>query len=333
MPESTIDSFQSTIVSMLIGYNTNGFAHHRIEDAISIFAGIGYASVAITVDHDLLDPPNRSGFAAAAARIRPMLERNNLHVTIETGARFILDPKRKHHPTLISASPSDRERRIEYLRACIDLATAIDADSVSLWSGAADDPVVRLITPSPWQGEGWGEGRTPAKHPSPDLSPRGERSFKMQSGEDERVLLDRLEASLREILDYARRAGVRLSFEPEPGMFIDTMDKFDALERRLNDPQFGLTLDVGHVHCLGDGDAANHIRQWREKLWNLHIEDMRRGVHEHLMFGDGDMDFPPIFAALRETEYAGPVHVELSRHSHDAVETARRSFEFLRQFA
>jgi sugar phosphate isomerase/epimerase len=43
------------------------------------------------------------------------------------------------------------------------------------------------------------------------------------------------------------------------------------------------------------------------------------------------MDFPPILAALRDAGYAGGVHVELSRHSHDAVEVARRSLAFLRK--
>ena len=38
----------------------------------------------------------------------------------------------------------------------------------------------------------------------------------------------------------------------------------------------------------------------------------------------------PVLATLTEIGYAGGVHVELSRHSHDAVETARRSLEFLR---
>jgi len=306
MADSAIDKRRISIDNrlMLFGYNTNGFAHHRIEDAIAVLAEIGYGSVAITVDHDLLDPPDRSGVARAVSRLRPIIERHGLRVTIETGARFILDPSRKHHPTLISASPSDRERRMEFLRACIDLAAAIDADSVSLWSG------------------------------SPPPLIRGDKGGSKPDGPiaNESVLFDRLAASLRGLLNHASAQRMRLSFEPEPGMFIDTMDKFAALKDELDDPLFGLTLDVGHVHCLGDGDAARHIRHWRDKLWNVHIEDMRRGMHEHLMFGDGDVDFPAIFAALREIDYAGPVHVELSRHSHDAVETARRSFEFLQRF-
>ena len=59
---------------------------------------------------------------------------------------------------------------------------------------------------------------------------------------------------------------------------------------------------------------------------------MRRGVHEHLMFGEGEIDFGPVLAALREIGYEGGVHVELSRHSHDAVETARRALRYLRNF-
>ena len=36
-----------------------------------------------------------------------------------------------------------------------------------------------------------------------------------------------------------------------------------------------------------------------------------------------------VFAALAGIEYDGPIHVELSRHSHDAVETAGNAMAFL----
>jgi L-ribulose-5-phosphate 3-epimerase len=273
-----------------LGYNTNGFAHHTLEDTCAILAEIGYCSIALTVERDMLVSMDAAGIEQAAKRLFSLLNHHQLRCTIETGSRFFLDPWRKHQPTLISADSARRAARINFLKACVDLAARLGAESVSLWSGAADDK------------------------------------------SDEEVLRERLHAGLREVLAYAQASSVRLSFEPEPGMFIDRMDKFERLHDELSDSLFGLTLDVGHVHCLGDGDAAKHIRRWHGKLWNVHIEDMRRGLHEHLMFGEGEMQFAPIIAALREVEYGGPLHVELSRHSHNAVEVARKAFEFLSRF-
>lgn len=112
-------------------------------------------------------------------------------------------------------------------------------------------------------------------------------------------------------------------------MFIDTMAKYEELHKRVDHPLFGLTIDIGHLHCQGEPIAAN-LRRWKDQLFNIHIEDMRKGVHEHLMFGEGEIDFAEVFAALKEIGYAGGVHVELSRHSHAAVETARKSLEFLK---
>jgi sugar phosphate isomerase/epimerase len=56
---------------------------------------------------------------------------------------------------------------------------------------------------------------------------------------------------------------------------------------------------------------------------------MHRGVHEHLMFGEGEIDFPPVLKALAEVGYPRGVYVELSRHSHQAPQAARRAFAFL----
>src|SRR5947209_7228070 len=78
-------------------------------------------------------------------------------------------------------------------------------------------------------------------------------------------------------------SGVRLGFEPEPGMFIDTFARYARLDRRIDHPLFDLTIDLGHVHCVEDGPVADHVRAWSPRIANVHIEDMRRGVHDHLM--------------------------------------------------
>jgi sugar phosphate isomerase/epimerase len=272
---------------MLLGYNTNGFAHHRLTDALSILRQLGYQSLAITLDHHALNPFDPD-LPEQLAGVQSELEQGQLGVAIETGARFLLDPWHKHQPTLLSAEPHQRARRLDFLRRAVDIAGQLHADAVSFWSG----------TPQ-------------------DLASEG-------------VHFDRLVEGCRRLCDHAEVRQVRLAFEPEPGMFIDTMDRLAELHARVNHPLFGLTLDIGHLHCQGEVPIANHLRRWRAWLWNVHLEDMRRGVHDHLMFGEGEIDFGPVLRTLEEIGYAGGVHVELSRHSHDAVNTARRALAFLK---
>jgi L-ribulose-5-phosphate 3-epimerase len=271
---------------MRFGYNTNGFAHHRLDDTLTILAELGYQNVALTLDYHTLNPydPDTS---RQLPLVRTDLQNHGLGVVIETGARFLLDPWRKHQPTLLSADAEARERRLDFLCRAVDVAAALDAEAVSFWSGTATEPA------------------------------------------REETLMDRLVESCRRLCEHAGKRNIRLAFEPEPGMFIDTMTRFAELHQRVAHPYFGLTIDVGHLHCLGETPIAAHLQRWRDWLWNVHIEDMRRGVHEHLMFGEGEIDFAEVLAALAEIGYSGGVYVELSRHSHDAVETARRALVFL----
>jgi L-ribulose-5-phosphate 3-epimerase len=282
---------------MFLGYNTNGFAHHRLEDAIEVIAELGYGGVALTPDvHDFeiaistagatCYPRNEGLFKTARAFLRI----NELRCVIETGARFLLDRHQKHQPTLISPQPEQRRLRLDVLKSAVRLAADLGADCVSFWSGTPAAPA------------------------------------------DDDILWGRLVDGCKRLADYAADRDVRLAFEPEPGMFIDTMDKFAELFDKVNHPHFGLTIDVGHLVCNGELPVSEHLVRWKDVLWNVHVEDMRRGVHDHLMFGMGEVDFADVFRGLREAGYANGVYVELSRHSHDAVNTARKSKAFLDRF-
>src|SRR6185369_5162884 len=137
------------------------------------------------------------------------------------------------------------------------------------------------------------------------------------------------------VLEEADRRQVTLAFEPEPGMLIDTLDRYDELFEKLgykgvDTSRLGLTIDIGHLHCQGELTIPEKIRAAKDRLVNVHIEDMRSGVHEHLMFGDGEIDFPPVIAALAEIGYDGLLSVELSRHSHEGPVAARRAYNYLR---
>ena len=99
---------------MLLGYNTNGFAHHRLDDALVILAELGYGSVALTLDVHHLHP-FEAELPERAAAVREVLDKLHLKCVIETGARFVLDARRKHQPTLVSPTPAERMRRLDFL--------------------------------------------------------------------------------------------------------------------------------------------------------------------------------------------------------------------------
>lgn len=270
---------------MLLGYNTNGFAHHRLEDALTLLAEMGYRSIALTLDHHFLNPYDPD-FRSQLRTVQAILEKHELRTVIETGARYLLDPEQKHQPTLMS-SPELAQRRLDFLCRSVDVAQQLGSDAVSFWSGTVVEDC-----------------------------PNSE-------------LWDRLIKGCHQLCDYAEPRGVKLAFEPEPGMFIDTMNRYAMLSDSVNRDIFGLTLDIGHLQCQGDLPIEEHFPLWQEVLWNVHIEDMVTGMHDHLFFGEGEIDFPSVMSGLKEIEYCGGIHVELSRHSHRAVETARESFQFL----
>jgi len=218
---------------MRLGYNTNGFAHHRLDDALTILAELGYRSVALTLDHHALNPYDPDT-PRQLPLVRDRLRELGLSVVIETGARFLLDPRRKHQPTLLSADSGQRAIRLDFLRRAVDVAADLNAEAVSFWSGAANESAT------------------------------------------DTVLMDHLVEGSRRLCAYAETRGVRLAFEPEPGMFVDTMTRYAELHQRVAHSSFGLTIDIGHLHCLGETPLAPHLRRWCDWLWNIHIEDMRR---------------------------------------------------------
>src|SRR6266849_6014145 len=70
-------------VAMRFGYNTNGFAHHRLEDALAILAELGYRSVALTLDYHVLNP-YEPDLPQRCAALRHQLQALYLGCVIET---------------------------------------------------------------------------------------------------------------------------------------------------------------------------------------------------------------------------------------------------------
>ena len=124
--------------ALVLGYNTNGLAHHDLIDAIELLAEMGYGGIAITLDHGALNPFDER-LEPQLAQVANALEKHRLRCVIETGTRFLLDARQKHEPTLVTADPAARARRIDFLIRAIDIAARLNSQCVSLWSGVVHD--------------------------------------------------------------------------------------------------------------------------------------------------------------------------------------------------
>ncbi|WP_063730609.1 sugar phosphate isomerase/epimerase family protein [Streptomyces sp. RTd22] len=269
-------------------YGTNGLTDLRLDDALALLADLGYDGVSLTLDHMHLDPL-APDLDARTRRVGQRLARLGLTVAIETGARYVLDPRRKHHPTLLDPDAGARAARVDLLVRAVRVAAELGAHAVHCFSGV----------------------RPP--------------------GTAEDTAWRRLGDALQPVLEAATYAGVPLAVEPEPGHLLADLAGFHRLRRELGDPPaLGLTLDIGHCQCLEPAPPADCVRAAAPWIRHVQIEDMRRGVHEHLPFGEGEVDVPPVLEALRAMDYRGLVGVELPRHSHAGPDLARSSLTYLK---
>jgi sugar phosphate isomerase/epimerase len=280
-----------------LGYNTNGLAHHRVLDALELVHALGYQALSITPDVGQLDPLRLE--RAEVARVRRRAEELGLALTLESGARFVLDPLHKHRPNLLEDEAAGRARRVELLYAHVELAAELGAEVLSLWAGAAPDGSVA---------------------DRPGAPPASEE------------LWERLCEGLALVLARARERGVRVAFEPEPGMFVERPAGYLELVRRLGaaGEALGLCLDLGHCLATRDLPVPEVIRRHARRLALVQLDDAHIGEHVHRMFGEGELDLAGALAALRAVGFEGVAAVELSRDSHRGPTAAREAMGHLR---
>ncbi len=262
-------------MSLRYAYNTNGTVHHRMSDAIALIADSGYDGVALTLDQHYLDPMAEGWRQRTEALARDLAARG-LGSVIETGARFLLDPRARHQPTMLSDTAEGRALRIAFLKRALDIGAMLGSETMSFWSG-------RL---------GVGQSRDQA--------------------------MSWLREGVEAVLEHAEHRGVVAAMEPEPELLIETLDDFRAFSRAY--PRLGLALDLGHVMVTGERVPQRAVAEFADRIATISLEDMHRGKHVHLAFGDGDMDIPACLDALEAIEYRRLVCVELSSDSHRADE-------------
>jgi hydroxypyruvate isomerase len=264
---------------MRYSYNANGLRLLPLDQAITRVAEAGYDGIELSLHPSHLLPGRDAG--EAARRIRRQIAASGLEASsLATGGDLLLGPER-FEPSLISAEPEGRERRLRFLFAAIDLAREIGVPVMSFASGIRKEAV-----------------------------PAAEAGDHLRRGVD--ALVERC------------GDGLVLALEPEPGFLVETNAQASALLAEVDSPRLRLNQDVGHSKVTDD-DYLDAIRQALPWTRHIHVEDIQGRVHRHEIPGDGDLDFPALFALLERGGYRHHLSVELYNHADRWPEALRRS--------
>lgn len=118
----------------------------------------------------------------------------------------------------------------------------------------------------------------------------------------------RFAKSLSELGKEAKDHGLRLSLHHHYGQPVMYRGDFFTFFEAVSDDAVGLTIDTAHLVKSGIYDIAGLIRELSGYIDNFHLKDYSHGKFRVL--GEGDIDFIPVFEAIRDTGYDGWVSAD-----------------------
>ena len=129
-----------------------------------------------------------------------------------------------------------------------------------------------------------------------------------------------LGARTSEVADYLADQGVRMAFHHHMGTVVESAEDVRRLMENTR-PSVGLLLDTGHL-TYGGGDPVAAIGAFGARINHVHCKDIRgyaleacrrrdASFSEAILSGiftapgDGIVDYPAVFKALKEANYRG----------------------------
>ncbi len=119
-------------------------------------------------------------------------------------------------------------------------------------------------------------------------------------------------AYMRELLAYAKEQGVTICLENMPMGRFSMGSALDVLKfvKEINDENFKICLDTGHVAIYDQGNPAEMVRALKDEIRVLHVHDNDgyRDIHQMPYFGV--IDWEDFGRALSEIGYDGVFNFE-----------------------
>lgn len=117
---------------MILGYSTNAFIRHSLEESIKMIARLGFKGVEIMGDRPHLYPPDYS--QESLDQLKALLKQNNLQVNnINSFTLFAVGDT--YLPSWIEPETQRREIRIKHTLQSLHVAKALDCANISIPPG------------------------------------------------------------------------------------------------------------------------------------------------------------------------------------------------------
>ncbi len=239
-----------------LSYSTFGLTNLNFLTAIDEVEKAGYPGVEISFHRDQFNPFDITDDDLDAVKKR--LDAGKVKAACVATASHFFTPSRPHEPSLMAPDLAGRKRRIALVKQGIRVARKLNVPLVTFGSGFIRDEHIT----------------------NPQVNPR-------------ELLINSIEECLREL--HADE-DITLLIEPEPGMFIETMEQGLSLINEINSPRFQLHVDICHAYCSEQnyvaalGAAAPYTRY-------MHISDAREGYNLKIVKMSEDLKLDLNFAS------------------------------------
>ena len=113
--------------------------------------------------------------------------------------------------------------------------------------------------------------------------------------------------NMAQVLPLAQQNNIRLALETE--LNAVELNKF---LQSFSSKFIGVCYDLGNTTSYGH-DCPKVILALRDKIFEVHLKDRKKGTSQSLTFGNGDVDFSACFRALDKVKFKGPVILQAWR--------------------
>ncbi|WP_334104750.1 TIM barrel protein [Muricomes intestini] len=117
---------------------------------------------------------------------------------------------------------------------------------------------------------------------------------------------------------------------PYEGTIIVTSDDVRWALDQVHSSRFKCMLDLAAPFTCGE-PICSYFEKMGEDVKHIHFVDCEKTSEDHLIPGDGEMDFPRIVSYLKEIGYDGYLSLELfSRYANEPAFSAERGYKVIR---